>query len=79
MVEFDYDHSDRIGNLGLVESSKTLHFGVNRVYSHYDVLGGGNLNAHTHKKLNQLIIAVSGLFTITRISLSVMFVFYFWD
>lgn len=65
MVELDRHHSDRKGNLTVVENGYTLPFDVKRVYYLYDVPGGENRGAHAHKDLEQLIIAASGSFTVT--------------
>lgn len=65
MVELDRHHSDRKGNLSVVENGVTLPFDVKRVYYLYDVPGGENRGAHAHKELSQLIIAASGSFTVT--------------
>ena len=65
MVELDKHHSDRKGNLTVVENGSTLPFNVKRVYYIYDVPGGENRGAHAHKDLSQLIIAASGSFTVT--------------
>ncbi len=65
MVELDRHHSDRKGNLSVVENSQTLPFDVKRVYYLYDVPGGENRGSHAHKELSQLIIAASGSFTVT--------------
>lgn len=73
MIELDRHHSDRRGNLTVVENSNpstgsgrgTLPFDVKRVYYLYDVPGGESRGAHAHKELSQLIIAVSGSFTVT--------------
>jgi len=65
MVELDRHHSDRKGNLTVVENGKTLPFDVKRVYYLYDVPGGENRGAHAHKELSQLIVAASGSFTVT--------------
>ena len=65
MVELDRHHSDRKGNLTVVENGITLPFDVKRVYYIYDVPGGENRGAHAHKDLSQLIIAASGSFTVT--------------
>ena len=64
MVELDKHHSDRKGNLTVVENGKTLPFDVKRVYYIYDVPGGENRGAHAHRELSQLIIAASGSFTV---------------
>ncbi|MBQ2912605.1 MAG: WxcM-like domain-containing protein [Bacteroidales bacterium] len=65
IIELDKHHSDRKGNLSVVENSVTIPFDVNRVYYIYDVPGGESRGAHAHKKLHQLIVAVSGSFSIT--------------
>lgn len=65
MVELDRHHSDRKGNLTVVENGETLPFDVKRVYYLYDVPGGENRGSHAHKELSQLIIAASGSFNVT--------------
>ena len=65
IVELDKHHSDRKGNLTVVENSSTLPFDVKRVYYIYDVPGGENRGSHAHKELSQLIVAASGSFTVT--------------
>lgn len=65
MLGLDKHHSDRKGNLTVVENCKTLPFDVKRVYYLYDIPGGESRGAHAHKELSQLIIAVSGSFRVT--------------
>lgn len=65
ILELDKHHSDRKGNLTVVENGKTLPFDVKRVYYLYDVPGGESRGAHAHRELEQLIVAVSGSFTVT--------------
>jgi len=65
MVELDRHHSERKGNLTVVENGETLPFDIKRVYYLYDVPGGENRGSHAHKELSQLIIAASGSFTVT--------------
>ncbi len=65
IIELDRHHSDRKGNLTVVENGKTLPFDVKRVYYLYDIPGGESRGAHAHKELEQLIIAASGSFTVT--------------
>ena len=65
MVEFDRHHSDRKGNLTIVENGITMPFDVKRVYYLYDIPGGEGRGAHAHRELEQLIIAASGSFTVT--------------
>ena len=64
MVELDCHHSDRNGNLTVVENGATLPFDVKRVYYIYDVPGGESRGAHAHRELEQLIVAASGSFDI---------------
>ncbi len=65
MVELEKHHSDRKGNLTIIENGFTLPFDVKRVYYLYDVPGGESRGAHAHKKLEQLIVAASGSFNVT--------------
>lgn len=65
MIELDKHHSDRKGNLTVVENGKTFPFDVKRVYYLYDIPGGESRGSHAHKNLSQLIIAVSGAFRVT--------------
>ena len=65
MIELDRHHSDRKGNLTVVENGVTLPFDVRRVYYLYDVPGGAERGAHAHRALSQLIVAVSGSFRVT--------------
>lgn len=65
MIELDRHHSNRKGNLTVVENGQTLPFDVRRVYYLYDIPGGESRGAHAHKNLSQLIIAASGSFRVT--------------
>lgn len=65
IVEFPRHHSDRRGNLSVVTGGVSVPFDVRRVYYIYDVPGGESRGAHAHKNLHQLIVAVSGSFTVT--------------
>ena len=65
IIELDKHHSDRKGNISVVENNKDIPFDVKRVYYLYDVPGGESRGAHAHKELSQLIIAASGSFTVT--------------
>ena len=65
IIELDKHHEDRRGNLTVVESGLTLPFDVKRVYYLYDIPGGEGRGAHSHKELEQLIVAASGSFTVT--------------
>ena len=65
VLELDKHHSDRKGNLTVVENGVTLPFDVKRVYYLYDVPGGESRGSHAHRELEQLIVAASGSFTVT--------------
>ena len=65
LIELDKHHSDRKGNLSVVENGKTLPFDVKRAYYLYDVPGGESRGSHAHRELEQLIVAASGSFTVT--------------
>ena len=65
IIELDKHHSDRKGNISVVENGITVPFDVKRVYYLYDVPGGESRGSHAHKELNQLIIAASGSFRVT--------------
>lgn len=65
MIELDKHHSNRKGNLTVVENGQTLPFDVKRVYYLYDVPGGESRGAHAHRDLEQFIVAASGSFKVT--------------
>lgn len=65
IIELDKHHSDRKGNISVVENNKDIPFEVRRTYYLYDVPGGESRGAHAHKELSQLIVAASGSFTVT--------------
>lgn len=65
VIELDKHHSDRKGNLSVIENGVTLPFDVKRVYYLYDVPGGESRGAHAHYELEQLIVAASGSFSVT--------------
>ena len=64
IIEFDRHHSERKGNLSVVEND-CAPFAVKRVYYLYDIPGGESRGAHAHKGLEQIIIAASGSFSVT--------------
>lgn len=65
ILELDRHHSERKGNITVVENGNTVPFDVKRVYYLYDVPGGESRGAHAHRKLSQLIVAASGSFRVT--------------
>lgn len=56
--------NDPRGNLTFIEANRHIPFDIKRVYYLYDVPGGSERGGHAHKKLHQLIIAMSGSFDI---------------
>lgn len=65
IIELDKHHSDRKGNISVVENNETIPFEVKRTYYLYDVPGGESRGGHAHKELSQLIVAASGSFSVT--------------
>lgn len=56
---------DPRGNLTVAESMKNVPFDIKRVYWVYDVPGGEHRGGHAHKQCKELLVAVSGSFTVT--------------
>ena len=56
--------SDPRGNLTFIEGGQHVPFDIKRVYYLYDVPGGAERGGHAHRKLRQLIIAMSGSFDV---------------
>jgi dTDP-4-amino-4,6-dideoxygalactose transaminase/dTDP-4-dehydrorhamnose 3,5-epimerase-like enzyme len=52
------------GSLAFVEGSKHIPFDIKRVYFINDVPGGEERGSHAHKTLHQVLIALSGSFTV---------------
>ena len=65
LIELDKHHSDRQGNLSVVENGLTVPFAVKRAFYLYDVPGGESRGGHAHKELYQFIVAASGSFSVT--------------
>lgn len=51
------------GNIGVIEND-TIPFDVRRVYYLFDVPSGAKRGGHAHKKLKQVLIAISGSFDV---------------
>jgi hypothetical protein len=57
--------TDPRGNLTVAEAFMNVPFDIRRAYWVYDVPGGESRGGHAHKRLRQLVIAMSGSFTVT--------------
>ena len=57
--------ADPRGNLTVAEGLDVVPFEIKRAYWVYDVPGGESRGGHAHKRLRQLVIALSGSFTVT--------------
>ena len=56
---------DPRGNLTVAEGNKNVPFSVRRVYWTYDVPSGESRGGHAHRHCREIIIAISGSFTVT--------------
>ena len=56
---------DPRGNLSVAEQMKDVPCDIKRAYWVYDVPGGESRGGHAHKRLKQLVIALSGSFHVT--------------
>ena len=66
--------TNSVGNLGFIEES-LLPFKIKRVYFIYDVPQGAQRGSHSHKKLFQFILCLSGAFTLKLQNSTKEFVF----
>ena len=57
--------TDPRGNLTFAEAQQVVPFDIKRAYWVYDVPAGESRGGHAHKRLKQLVIALSGSFTVT--------------
>ena len=57
--------TDPRGNLTVAEQMKNIPFDIKRAYWVYDVPAGESRGGHAHKQLRQLVVALSGSFTVT--------------
>jgi dTDP-4-dehydrorhamnose 3,5-epimerase-like enzyme len=56
--------ADQRGNLTFIEESNHIPFNIARVYYLYDVPSGVDRAGHAHKDLEQILIALSGSFSV---------------
>jgi dTDP-4-dehydrorhamnose 3,5-epimerase-like enzyme len=57
--------TDNRGSLAVIESGREIGFPVRRAYFMYAAAAGSARGAHAHRRLEQLLIAVQGSFSIT--------------
>ncbi len=57
-------HHHANGNLSVVENGISAPFDIKRVFYIYDVPGGEERGGHSHKELQQFIVAISGAFDV---------------
>ncbi len=58
-------HYDPRGSLTAVQNDDNLPFAIKRVFYLFDIPGGTERGGHSHRQLHQLLVAVSGSFTVT--------------
>ena len=56
---------DPRGSLTFAEVGPDVPFPINRIYHLYGVPAGGERGGHAHRNLQQMVVAVSGRFTVT--------------
>lgn len=64
LLEFPKNHQLN-GNLTSITNGKEVPFDIKRIYYLYDVPGGESRGAHGHRELYQIMVALSGSFTVT--------------
>jgi dTDP-4-dehydrorhamnose 3,5-epimerase-like enzyme len=64
IIDLPRIHDSR-GNLTFIEGGSHVPFDIKRVYYLYDVPGGAHRGGHAHRRLRQLLVALSGSFDVT--------------
>lgn len=65
VVDIETHSNGRDGNLSVMQNDGNALFPVRRVYYLYDVPGGESRGGHAHRELHEMLVAVSGSFTVT--------------
>ena len=63
LIEFEKHHHAN-GNLSVAENGTPVPFDIKRVFYIYDVPGGEERGGHSHRRLQQVIVAISGAFDV---------------
>ncbi|MGC4041424.1 MAG: FdtA/QdtA family cupin domain-containing protein [Flavobacterium sp.] len=64
LLDFPKNHQLN-GNLTSITNGQEVSFDIKRIYYLYDVPGGNSRGGHAHKDLYQIMVALSGSFTVT--------------
>jgi dTDP-4-dehydrorhamnose 3,5-epimerase-like enzyme len=64
LISFPKNHQVN-GNLTSITNGEEVPFDIKRIYYLYDVPGGEARGGHAHKELYQIMVALSGSFTVT--------------
>jgi hypothetical protein len=64
LLSFPKIGNEEKGNLTFVENDRHIPFAVQRVFYTYDMSAGVTRGGHSHKALEQVIIAVAGSFDV---------------
>lgn len=65
IVDIETHANGRDGNLSVMQNDSRAVFPVRRVYYLYDVPGGESRGGHAHRDLHEMLVAVSGSFSVT--------------
>ena len=55
---------DKRGNLSFLDNNKHIPFEIRRIYYLYDIPTNATRGGHAHKKMEQVLIALSGSFNV---------------
>ena len=64
LIQFPKNHKVN-GNLTSITGGQEVPFDIKRIYYLYDVPGGEERGGHAHKELRQIMVALSGSFSVT--------------